>query len=315
MKSRPGSSLLILNIVFGLFVSVKTEGGGRQFGVGPHGEFAHGIQDLSQTPQVESGYIDVDGGRIFYEAAGQGPVFIMTHDGLLHRETWDAQFAAFAKSYRVIRWDRRGYGRSEASKVPYSDIDDLFALTNALKVERAVMMGCSAGSLMTIHFALDHPEKVSALVLVGPIVSGMSYSDHFRERGLRGRPGDDAPIPQKIDYWTSKDPWIIAPQNLAAKQKAKALLTANPQNFDIPWQLVRWPKEAALARLSQIKVPTLLVVGESDIPDVHAHVGAIEAGIAGAKRVVLANSGHLPHFEVPDVFNKTVLDFLQEKLL
>jgi pimeloyl-ACP methyl ester carboxylesterase len=56
--------------------------------------------------------------------------------------------------------------------------------------------------------------------------------------------------------------------------------------------------------------PALLVAGESDIPDVHAHIGAIEAGIAGSKRVVLANSGHLSHLEVPEVFNKVVLDFL-----
>ncbi len=260
---------------------------------------------------VESGYIEVEGGRIFYEAAGQGPAFIMTHDGLLHRETWDAQFNAFADSFRVIRWDRRGYGRSEASTVPYSDIEDLLALVSKLKVEKAVMMGCSAGGLMTIHFALDHPEKVSALVLVGPIVSGMSYSDHFRERGNRGKPGDDAPLTQKIEYWTTKDPWIIAPQSMAAREKATALLTAHPRNLDIPWQLVRWPKEAALGRLSEIKVPTLLVAGESDIPDVHAHIGAIEAGIAGSKRVVLANSGHLPHLEVPEAFNKVVLEFLR----
>ena len=271
-----------------------------------------GENSNAKAAEVESGYIEVDGGRIFYEAAGQGPAFIMTHDGLLHRETWDAQFTAFADSYRVIRWDRRGYGRSEASTVPYSDVDDLFALVSTLKVEKAVMMGCSAGGLMTIHFALDHPEKVSALVLVGPIISGMSYSDHFRERGNRGRPGDDAPLSLKVEYWTSKDPWIIAPQNVAAKEKARTLLTAYPRNLDIPWQLVRWPKEAALGRLSQIKAPTLLVAGESDIPDVHAHIGAIEAGIAGAKRVVLANSGHLPHLEVPDAFNKVVLDFLRD---
>jgi pimeloyl-ACP methyl ester carboxylesterase len=110
----------------------------------------------------------------------------------------------------------------------------------------------------------------------------------------------------------STKPWIIAPQNVAAREKAKALLTAYPRNLDIPWQLVRWPKEPALGRLSQIKAPTLLVAGESDIPDVHAHIGAIEAGIIGAKRVVLANSGHLPHLEVPEAFNKVVLDFLRE---
>ena len=63
--------------------------------------------------------------------------------------------------------------------------------------------------------------------------------------------------------------------------------------------------------LSEIKVPTLIIAGESDIPDVHAHIGVIQAGIAGANRVVLPHSGHLAHFEVPDAFNKVVRDFFE----
>jgi len=62
--------------------------------------------------------------------------------------------------------------------------------------------------------------------------------------------------------------------------------------------------------LGEIAVPTLIVVGEHDIPDVHAHAGALEAGILGGRRVVLAGSGHLPQLEVPDAFNELVLEFL-----
>jgi len=263
------------------------------------------------NPAIESGYIEVDGGKIFYDVAGQGPVIVMVHDGLLHRETWDAQVASFAKNYRVIRWDRRGYGRSDIPKAPYSDLDDLLALFKALKVERATILGCSAGGMLSIHFTLDHPELVSSLILVGPIVSGFRFSDHFIKRGERGMPDNNAPVEQKIEYWTSKDPWIIAPENAAAKKRMKELLTANPQNLSVPFQFNRLPSDAALGRLSQIKVPTLIVVGESDVPDVHAHVGAIQSGITNSQRVVLIHSGHLPHMEVPDAFNRVVLDFLQ----
>ena len=154
---------------------------------------------------------------------------------------------------------------------------------------------------------------VTALVLVGPIVSGLEFSDHFTARGNRGIPAPDAPVEQKIDYWASKDPWIMAPENIAARQKFKTLLTANPQNLQgTGQQLARWSDQPALPRLSQIKVPTLLVVGESDIPDVHAHIGAIQAGIVGSKRVVLYHSGHLPQVEVPDAFNEVVIGFLNK---
>jgi pimeloyl-ACP methyl ester carboxylesterase len=270
-------------------------------------------RDAEKVPTIESGYVQVEGGKIFYEAAGQGPVIVMIHDGLLHRETWNAQFDAFAKHYRVIRWDRRGYGRSGPPTTPFSQLDDLYAVMKALKVERATLLGCSAGGLLAIHFALDHPQMVTALVLVGPIVTGLGFSDHFTSRGNRGRPGSDATVDQRIEYWTSKDPWIMSPESIAAKQTMRTLLTANRQNLEgTGQQLARWPDQPALGRLSQIKVPTLLVVGESDIPDVHSHVGAIQAGIAASKRVVLNHSGHLPHVEVPDAFNEVVLGFLKD---
>jgi 3-oxoadipate enol-lactonase len=263
-----------------------------------------------QLPDIESGYIEVKDGRIFYDSTGRGPAMVMIHDGLLHRETWNDQFAAFARTHRVVRWDRRGYGRSDKPKAPFSDLDDLYRVMKALKVERATLIGCSAGSMLAIHFALDHAEMVSALVLVGPIISGLEFSEHFTTRGNRGRPGRDAPVEQKIEYWTSKDAWIMAPESIAARQKMKSLLAANPQNLMGSGQYARWPDQPLLGRLAQIKVPTLIVAGESDIPDVHTHIGAIQAGIAGSKRVVLTNSGHLPQIEVPEVFNRVVLDFL-----
>jgi pimeloyl-ACP methyl ester carboxylesterase len=190
-------------------------------------------------------------------------------------------------------------------------VEDLLAVMDSLEVGRATLVGCSAGGLITICFALEHPERVSALVLVGPIVSGLSFSEHFRRRGDRGMPAEDAPLAEQIAYWAGKDPWIVAPENTAAKARLRSLLTANPQNLRGAGNFARWPGYRALGRLSEIKVPTLLVAGESDIPDVHAHIGAIEAGVGGSRRLVLKHSGHLPHFEVPDAFNAAMRDFLE----
>lgn len=259
---------------------------------------------------VKSGYVDVEGGRIFYEEAGQGAAVVMIHDGLLHRETWNAQFPVFAESHRVIRWDRRGYGRSDSPNAPFVHIDDLFELMTALGVERASLVGCSFGSLVATEFTLEHPEMVSSLVLVGPITSGFGFSEHFATRGGRGMPDRDAPADQKIEYWTSKDPWIMAPESTAARNTMRALLVANPQNLTGSGRFARFPGFTTRARLSEIGVPTLIVVGESDIPDVHSHAGVIQAGVSDSTRVVLAHSGHLVHLELPDEFNRVVLDFL-----
>jgi pimeloyl-ACP methyl ester carboxylesterase len=165
---------------------------------------------------VDSGHVAGDGGSVYYETAWtdhSGPAVVLTHDGLLHRETWDAQFTTFAHHYRVARWDRRGYGRSPAPQAPYSSVDDLARVVRAVSDAPATLIGCSFGSLVSLHCALDHPQLVSALVLVGPIVSGLGYSEHFLTRGGRRPPALDAPVAEQLEYWTKTDPWIVAAGN------------------------------------------------------------------------------------------------------
>jgi pimeloyl-ACP methyl ester carboxylesterase len=235
----------------------------------------------------------------------------MIHDGILHRETWNSQFRAFAGKYRVMRWDRRGFGQSDRPNAPFSNLDDLLILMDTLEVERATLMGCSSGGLLAIDFALNHPERVSSLVLVGPIISGFGFSKHFNTRGGRMTPKSDASVAEKIEYWARNDPWITAPESEAAKDKIEMLLNANPHNLIGSGRYARGPGRPAMNLLSEIRVPALIISGESDIPDVQAHIGVIQAGIAGSKRVVIPYSGHLTHFEVPHVFNQVVLDFLE----
>lgn len=252
--------------------------------------------------------LQVDG--VHAEVTGSGPPLVLTHDGLLHSPTWDAQVAVFPGDHRVARWDRRGYGRSPRPTTSFSSIEDLAAVVRATSDSPAALIGCSSGSLITLHCALDHPELVGALVLVAPIVSGLPLSEHFTTRGGRDIPSPDAPDGEQIEYWSRTDPWFVAPSNVAARERLRALLTANPQNLHPPMELERLPDRPALSRLGEISVPILIVVGEHDVPDVHAHSGAIEAAVRGAARVVLPGSGHLPQLETPDAFNRVVREFL-----
>jgi pimeloyl-ACP methyl ester carboxylesterase len=260
---------------------------------------------------ARSGHVDVEGGRLFYEELGAGRAIVLLHDGLLHRETWDAQFPVLAAQYRVVRYDRRGYGRSTEAQAPFSDIRDLDAVLTALGIEDAAVIGCSSGGQLAIDYTLAHPERVSALVLVGAIVSGMGFTEHFATRGGRFHPTPATTLDEVIEYFSNVDPYAIAPANRAAKERANALFKANPQNLN--WargRLVEPAARPALHALGEIAVPTLILVGEYDIPDVHAHCGAIEAGIAGAKRIVVSDAAHLVHMEQPAVFNELVLSFL-----
>jgi 3-oxoadipate enol-lactonase len=281
----------------------------------PPEPIAKGEPAAAASAEPVSGTIQVPGGTLFYEMMGQGDWLVLVHDGMIHREVWDGQFARFARDYKVVRYDRRGYGRSPAPTEPYSDLDDLYALFTQLQIDKASLAGMSAGGGLTIDFTLAHPEKVEALVLVGAVVSGFGYTSHMYDRGghlTREILADSVRFRQ---YWCGDDPYEVAPENTAARARVKALLEANPQNFDNARGLAQPPPRPALAFLGEIKVPTLILVGEHDIPDVQAHAGAIAAGIPGSRREIISGAGHLIPLEQPEAFNDVVLQFLQSREL
>jgi hypothetical protein len=109
-----------------------------------------------------------------------------------------------------------------------------------------------------------------------------------------------------------KDPYTIYSENREAKQRALKWMMENPHNYDFTKnRLITDPKRPALGALDEINVPVLIVVGEYDIPDVHSHAGAIEAGIKNSERVVIKNAAHLVPLEKPQEFNTLVRDFLK----
>ena len=255
-------------------------------------------------------YLEVAGAKIYYEECGSSPqAVVLLHDGVLHSAAWDEVWPAFCKHFHVIRYDRRGYGRSPAASEGYFETDDVAALLRHLKIRRAVILGSSHGGEVSINFALDYPEMVQQLVLVGAVVGGMPYSAHFLERGNDlGKPLEKNDTQGAIAA-AVKDKFLIAPGNEAAKKRTADLLAANPQ--DLTHADFALPSKPALPRLGEIRVPTLLVVGDADIPDVHAHAGAIQAGIPRARRVVLKDVGHLMYLEKPKEFSELTISFIE----
>lgn len=255
-------------------------------------------------------FAPVAGSKIYYEECGSSPqTVVLLHDGVLHSAAWDEVWPEFCRHFHAIRYDRRGYGRSPAATEGYVATDDLATLLRYLRVSHAAVVGSSHGGEISINFTLDHPEIVQQLVLVGAVVGGMPYSEHFLERGNAfDKPLEKGDMPGAIAA-AVKDRFLIAPGNDAARKRMAELLTANPQ--DLTHASLELPVKPALPRLSEIRVPTLLVTGDADIPDVHAHAGAIEAGIPRSRRVVLKDVGHLMYLEKPKEFGTIVIDFLE----
>jgi len=256
-----------------------------------------------------SGYVRVGPDSIFYEVAGQGPVLVLIHDGLIDREVWDAQFRFFSDRFTVVRYDRRGYGASSPPTRAYSNVQDLEALCEHLSITKAGLMGMSSGGGLAIDFTLAHPELVTSLVLAGAVVRGFSYTTHFYSRG--GHLPQDLPQFESLKWYATQDPYEIYRENRAATARALELVTRAPMadHHNLPGSVA--PPPPALPRLGQIKVPTLILVGEFDIPDVHAHAGAINAGIPGSVREIIPHAGHLIPLEQPELFNEAVMRFLE----
>jgi 3-oxoadipate enol-lactonase len=265
----------------------------------------------SAIPDKQSGgYFDVSGSKIYYEDSGSGSAIVLLHDGLLSSVSWDEVWEPLTAKHRVIRYDRRGYGRSDEPGKSYSSTEDLATLLNHLKLTHAVIVGSSSGGALALDFAIAHPEMVDGLFLIGPVLHGKEFSVQFVERARRNNePMEHDDVKAWAGNW-SHDPFLVAGPHEAARRKIYDELVAKAEklkNFDSALEEKLSPP--ASRRLSEIKAPTLILVGEGDIADVRAHCDAIQTGIRDSERVVLKGVGHLIQLEKPDEVIKRLEDF------
>lgn len=262
---------------------------------------------------VRSGYLDVNGARLYYEEAGAGETAVLLHGFSLDARCWDGQFEPLARRYRVVRYDLRGFGRSSVPHgVPYSHAGDLGELLDRLGIEMPVLMGLSMGGGLAVDFALSHPRDVRALVLLDSTVGGYRWTDgessHYREVIRRAR--EDS-IESGRQHWL-RDPMFAESME---RPEVPALFTEMVAAYS-GWHWLNHdpeqsPEPRALGRLSEIRAPALVVVGELDVPDMQGMAEALERGILGARKAVIRGAGHLCGMESPQALNRLVLEFLE----
>jgi pimeloyl-ACP methyl ester carboxylesterase len=269
----------------------------------------------SLAPQVgqktTTAYVDVaGGGRLYYEECGSGPNLVLLHDGLLHSVVWDDVWSPLCARYHVLRYDRRGYGRSDAAKAPFSPEGDLLALMQHVHMDRATLVGSSSGTALALDFAIAHPAQVEALVLIGPVVHGMRSSDYFLARGnAASAPLANGDVRSAADNW-AHDPFQVSGARPEARKKILDALVSSPQNFSVPGQFEIRPVPPTVTRLGEVSAPTLVLVGDGDIADVHAFAGAIQAAVPVVRREVWKGVGHLIELEDPQQVVKRLDSFV-----
>jgi pimeloyl-ACP methyl ester carboxylesterase len=262
-----------------------------------------------------SGLAEVNGTRLFYETAGKGRTLVLVHGGLVDSRLWDDQFGAFAKHYRVIRYDLRGFGRSAYPTGPFSHVDDLYALLKFLKVERCYLVGLSLGSMIAADFTLEHPEMVERLVLTAPGLRGASAPRNEKARAVY-KVAETEGRDKAIDAWMENDFFATGKDNNPAyDERMRAMLRDNYKTWGpTPTQLVwNWPKQQTADRLPEIKAPTLVIVGDKDAPSILVNAKVYEETIPGARKIIIKGVSHHLVMEKPKEYNRLVLSFLKGK--
>lgn len=256
------------------------------------------------------GFAEVNGTKLYYEALGKGPAVVLIHGGLVDSRLWDEQMRPLSKHFRVVRYDLRRFGRSPAPAEPFSHLEDLRGLLDFLKIEKATLVGLSLGGVVAADFALEHPERVERLVLVGAGLRGDQQptpADAARAAEAMSRGAEafaDATMARAL--YAAVRPGTAAYRRLRQMllDNFNALSTSRPG-------LVNYPERTTAERLSEIKVPTLVVIGGEDAPNLKNIADTLASQIPGARKVTIPGSSHHPPVEKPKELNRVLLDFLE----
>ncbi len=270
----------------------------------------------------QKGFAEVNGTTLYYEVAGEGHPLVLNHGGLVDNHLWDDQFDEFAQHFKVIRYDIRGFGDSGMLKIgmePYSMERDLYSLLRFLGIEKSYVLGLSMGGSLAIDFTLQYPEMVDALVTVGAGLSGFEQGEPGEELKAKEaameeafKSGDIArSVEISLQIWTdgpNRAPGQVDPQ---VRERVRAMTTHNFARDDDEEVQPQHMEPPAAGRLSEIHVPTLIVVGDQDVELILTIADALEKGIAGAKKVVIPGTAHHLNMEKPEEFNRVVIEFLE----
>jgi pimeloyl-ACP methyl ester carboxylesterase len=260
-----------------------------------------------------SGFLRHNGARIYYEAEGDGEPVLFIHAGVANLRMWDDQAAALSDRYRVIRFDTRGYGRTESEHVEFSNRADAAAVLGEVGEDSAHVVGLSRGGQIALDFVLEQPDRARSLTVVAGGVGG------FEADVATTVEWDEVE-----EWWEAKDwqrltdfevaYWVDGPGQPAdrvepeIRAKVAEWISSNyraekeegvPQVLDPP----------AATRLDDLRVPLLVIVGELDDDATKASMRHLAERVPGA-RVESFPTAHMVNLEQPERFNEVLGAFL-----
>jgi 3-oxoadipate enol-lactonase len=229
---------------------------------------------------------------------------------------WEPQWKTFPPVHRTLRYDVRGFGRSPLTSPVVENARDVIELLGEVEFGRASLVGASLGGRIALEVTVARPDLVDALVLVGSGLLGHEWSDEVKAFGAaedealeRGDLDEAAEINARM--------WVDGPH--------RSPEDVDPRVRDLVREMTRRSFELQLAvpdadeeplvpdlahRLAEIEAPTLVLVGELDVEDIHRLADRFEREIPNTRRASIADTAHVPSLERPAEFDALVLPFL-----
>jgi 3-oxoadipate enol-lactonase len=271
-------------------------------------------------------WLRLSDGHLFFESAGKGEAVVFLHGFGLDSRMWEpqyqalqskalqsqaVQYKALQSSFRVIRYDLRGFGRSSLPPAAgYAHEDDLNALLTKLGAAPAHVVGFSMGGQMALRFAAAYPQSVRSLVLADSALDGQTWSADWKARWTAlcnaARAG------QMTD---AKRQWLEHPLfDSARSEPSRASLLAGMIEGYSGWHwhnrdTARIPSPPLAQRLGEIRVPSLVITGSNDLADFQIVGNVLAAGLPSVRRLNIEGSGHIVNLEAPNEFNNALLEF------
>lgn len=242
---------------------------------------------------------------------------LLIHAGVTDRRSWSSVVERLAPRHRCLAFDQRGYGETTYEREDgWSPVDDAVAVLDAAGVERAVVIACSMGGGRAIALALAHPERVSALVLIGSGVSGAPWPDiDIPAEVALGDAAEAAEAAHDYDEQNRLEAWIwldgpTAPEGRVSGPARDLFLEMNGIAVRAADPGDQRPTEEAWPRLDSLAVPTLLLVGRLDVSDIQAVNELMAARLPAATLQWLDGVAHLPQLEDDPVCLDAITSFV-----
>jgi len=265
------------------------------------------------------GTVDINQSSLYFEIDGSGTPFLMIHAGITDSQQWHHEFSHFSRDYQVIRYDMRGYGKSKWTEDAPGHLEDLTALVKNLDIQPPIiLMGCSMGGMLALEYAIKNPQKIKALILLGPGLCGLELDveepEELSAAKKAFREGDLNLLAEiETQIWfdsTDQDPGhvdcsmralLYEMQHSLRSQKVGRKGIGQPEE-----------KQAIQEFISQVDFPVLVVIGSYDLSYMHAAADYLIDHVRSARKEIIEDAAHLPNLDQPQLCLEVVDSFLED---